>query len=726
MSLALRLAFILVVALAGLVLALLAMASGYESRFDQFYASLLTANIVLAIAMAILVALVVHRAWSRYRQRVFGSRLMIRLALAFALMAIVPVGLVSIVSSQFLAQTIDSWFSQSVDSGLESGAALGRATLDSIQLEAAAQARRLSVALESVSDDRLGDAVETLTEGRDGLEVLVLNAKNKVLAIRSASLFRLVPDMPSSEALTKARATRQFVLIEPRPDAPEWSLQVRVVVSSVPVFVGADQIRFVQWVEPIPDALARNIDLLNRGYSDYRQLALGKEGIRQIYEVTLTFTLLLAIFGALLAAVLLSAWLAGPLRSLEKATKAVAEGDYPRLRESGAGHELGDLIRSFNEMTAQLQEATRLAIENQREREATARFLEQLLSHLSAGVMVFDGDWRLKQFNPSAAHILSQPLESFIDVSISEMPVLSMAARDLEERLRAAPEDQRQLDVTRGDGRQVSLLLNASQMPRQHEDDQPQYVLVFDDISDLLSAQRAKTWSDLARRLAHEIKNPLTPIQLSAERLLKRLSGRIAPEDREILGKSCQTIVEQVAGLKAMVDEFRDYARLPEAKPTVLQLGQLVQDVLPLYASDPRVGCADVAGAPVVMADQAQMRQVIHNLIQNAQDALGDGLAGEILLSVGRDQASGNAYLRVDDTGPGIAPEMQAKLFEPYSTNKPKGSGLGLAIVRKIAEENHATIALHNRLDAHGRVLGARAELQFAEVVNQAENSRHG
>ena len=726
MSLALRLAFILVVALAGLVLALLAMASGYESRFDQFYASLLTANIVLAIAMATLVALVVHRAWSRYRQRVFGSRLMIRLALAFALMAIVPVGLVSIVSSQFLAKTIDSWFSQSVDSGLESGAALGRATLDSIQLEAAAQARRLSVALESVPDDRLGDAVETLTEGRDGLEVLVLNAKNKVLAIRSASLFRLVPDMPSSEALTKARATRQFVLIEPRPDAPEWSLQVRVVVSSVPVFIGADQIRFVQWVEPIPDALARNIDLLNRGYSDYRQLALGKEGIRQIYEVTLTFTLLLAIFGALLAAVLLSAWLAGPLRSLEKATKAVAEGDYPRLRESGAGHELGDLIRSFNEMTAQLQEARRLAIENQREREATARFLEQLLSHLSAGVMVFDGDWRLKQFNPSAALILSQPLESFIDASIFEMPVLSIAARDLEERLQSAPEDQRQLDVTRGDGRQISLLLNASQMPRQSVDDQPQYVLVFDDISDLLSAQRAKTWSDLARRLAHEIKNPLTPIQLSAERLLKRLSDRIAPEDREILGKSCQTIVEQVAGLKAMVDEFRDYARLPEAKPTALHLGQLVQDVLPLYASDPRVKCADVAETPVVMADQAQMRQVIHNLIQNAQDALGDGVAGEIVLSVGRDHSNANAYLRVDDSGPGIAPEMQGKLFEPYSTNKPKGSGLGLAIVRKITEENHATIALHNRVDAQGRVLGARAELQFAEVPNQAENSRHG
>jgi len=293
-SLALRLSFILVVALAGLVLALLAMASGHQSRLDEFYAGLLTANIVLAIAMAVLVVLVLHRAWSRYKQKAFGSRLMIRLALAFALMAIVPVALVSIVSSQFLAKTIDSWFSESVESGLESGASLGRATLDAIQLDAASQARRLAVSLESVADDNLADAVETITEGREGLEILVMNSKNKVLAIRSASLFRLVPDMPSAEALARARNSRQFVLIEPRPDAPEWALQVRAVVSSVPVFVGSDQIRFVQWVEPIPDALARNIDALNRGYSDYRQLALGKEGIRQIYEVTLTFTLLLA------------------------------------------------------------------------------------------------------------------------------------------------------------------------------------------------------------------------------------------------------------------------------------------------------------------------------------------------------------------------------------------------------------------------------------------------
>lgn len=725
-SLALRLSFVLVVALAGLVLALLAMASGHQSRLDEFYAGLLTANIVLAIAMAVLVVLVLHRAWSRYQQKAFGSRLMIRLALAFALMAIVPVALVSIVSSQFLAKTIDSWFSESVESGLESGASLGRATLDSIQLDAASQARRLAVSLESVADDNLAEAVETITEGREGLEVLVMNSKNKVLAIRSASLFRLVPDMPSAEALARARNSRQFVLIEPRPDAPEWALQVRAVVSSVPVFVGSDQIRFVQWVEPIPDALARNIDALNRGYSDYRQLALGKEGIRQIYEVTLTFTLLLAIFGALLAAVLLSAWLAGPLRSLDRATKAVAEGDYPRLRESGAGHELGDLIRSFNEMTRQLQEAKRIALDNQREREVTTRFLEQLLSHLSAGVMVFDERWRLIQFNPSASIILSQSLQPYVGRPLSELPALSSAADILEQRLQVEIEDQRQLDITRGDGQLVSLLVNASQMPAQSPLEHTQYVIVFDDISALLSAQRAKTWSDLARRLAHEIKNPLTPIQLSAERLLRKLTDRVNPDDREVLNKSCQTIVEQVAGLKAMVDEFRDYARLPEARPAPLNLRQLLQDVLPLYASDPRVKCADVAETPVVMADQAQMRQVIHNLIQNAQDALGDGVAGEILLSVGRHHANANAYLRVDDSGPGIAPEMQGKLFEPYSTNKPKGSGLGLAIVRKIAEENHATIALHNRVDAQGRVLGARAELQFAEVPNQAENSRHG
>ena len=731
MSLALRLALLVVVALAAAFLALLATASGQESRLDEWYGWLVGMNLVLSVAMASLVLLVFARTWRRYRQRVFGSRLMIRLALAFALMGVVPVGLVAMVSSQFLAKTIDSWFSQSVDGGLESGAALGRATLESIQIEATTQARRLALALEAQPDETLGEAVEILTDGRDGrdgLEVLVLNAKGRVLAIRSASLFRLVPDMPSAEALNRARATRQFLIIEPRPDGPEWGLQVRAVAMSVPTTLGADQIRFVQWLEPVPDALARNIDALNKGYSDYRQLALGKEGISRIYGVTLTLTLLLSVFAALLAAALLSAWLAGPLRALERATKAVAEGDYPRLREDAAKHELGDLIRSFNEMTRQLQEARHLAVSNQREREATASFLEQVLSHLSAGVLVFDGDWKLLRFNPGAARILGAGLSERMGQPMSSLPLLKSQASTIISALANVAEDQRQLEVPRPDGQIVTLLTSTSRLPNQDPGEPDQFVLVFDDISDLMSAQRAKTWSDMARRLAHEIKNPLTPIQLSAERLQRRLVDRLSVEDREILDKSCDTIVAQVAGLKAMVDEFRDYARLPTAQPKPLDLGRLLEEIMPLYAADGRVACRLAPQPAVVLADQGQLRQVLHNLVQNAQDAVGDDPDARITLHTGWTQTAEGprAVIRVDDTGPGIPVALAGRLFEPYVTTKPRGSGLGLAIVKKIAEENRATISLETLRDEHDEILGARAQLQFADPSIQAENRGHG
>ncbi|MEY3095305.1 MAG: hypothetical protein RIR74_397 [Pseudomonadota bacterium] len=728
MSLALRLGLLVVVLSAAVFLALLAMASGQESRLDDWYAWLVGMNLVLSAAMATLVVLVLARTWRRHRQRVFGSRLMIRLALAFAPMGIVPVGLVAVVSSQFLAKTIDSWFSQSVDGGLESGAALGRATLEAIQVEAMTQARRLALALEAQPDDALSEAVETLTDGRDGLEVLVLNAKGRVLAIRSASLFRLVPDMPSAEALNRARAARQFVIIEPRPEGPPWGLQVRALAMSVPATLGADQIRFVQWLEPVPEPLARNIDALNKGYSDYRQLALGKEGISRIYGVTLTLTLLLAIFAALLAAALLSAWLAGPLRALERATKAVAEGDYPKLRDDAAKHELGDLIRSFNEMTRQLQEARDLAMANQRDREAAAFFLEQVLSHLSAGVLVFDGRWQLVRFNPGAVRILGAGLSERMGESLSALPLLKSQADTIMAALAESAEDQRQMEVSRSDGQLVTLLTSTSRLPSQDPDQSDQFVLVFDDISDLMSAQRAKTWSDMARRLAHEIKNPLTPIQLSAERLQRRLLEKLSPEDKEVLDKSCDTIVTQVAGLKAMVDEFRDYARLPMARPTPLHLGQLLREIMPLYAADARVVCEPDPAPATIMADQAQMRQVLHNLVQNAQDAVGDAPDARVVIHTGWvDTPDGpRAVIRVDDNGPGIPAALAGRLFEPYVTTKPKGSGLGLAIVKKIAEENRATISLETRRDEHDEPIGTRAQLQFADPAIQAENQTHG
>ena len=728
MSFLLRLSLLLVFAMAAGILALLSMASGNESRVDSFYSWLVAANLVVVLAMAGLVSWVVVRAVRRHRARVFGSRLMVRLALAFAAMGIIPVVLVSLVSVQFLARSIDSWFSQGVERALDSGSALGRATLEAIQLETLSQARRLGVSLESVADENLNEAIETATLGREGLEVLVLNLKGRALAIRSASLFRLVPDMPSAEALERARVSRQFVIIEPRNDGPEWALQVRAIVLSIRPEPGLDQVRFVQWREPVPDALAQNIDLLNQGYSDYRQLALGKDGIRKIYGVTLSFALLLALFGALLTAVLLSAWLAGPLRSLERATRQVAGGDYPRIREDSTDHELNDLVRSFNDMTGQLEEAKRLALENQQKREASSRFLEQVLSHISAGVLVFDQDWQLTQFNPGAERLLRQPLTEALGAPLQALPILTDFAQDLIAAMARVSEDQQQHNVQAEDGATTSLLINISRLPNPVVDAPPLYVLVFDDISALMAAERIRAWSDIARRMAHEIKNPLTPIQLSAERMERRLLDKLLPADRELLQKSCTTIVDQVNGLKALVDEFRNYARLPAAQPDHVDLSVLIQEVMGLYASDPRIEAQIESSSCWVWADRGQLIQVIHNLVQNAQDAVMDQDSGRIAIvcqKVRRDSGHEVCRVRVEDNGPGLSPGIMHRVFEPYVTTKPKGTGLGLAIVKKIMEENQAAITVKNRTDAQGAILGVTVELEFAYQPLVSENSRH-
>ena len=731
MSLTLRLSLLLALVMGGALLALLSQASESESRLDGFFSWLLTANIFVVGAMAVLAVLVIVRAVRRLRNKVFGSRLMIRLALAFAVMGIVPVVLVSLVSVQFLARSIDSWFSESVESALDSGRSLGRATVDALQAETILQARRLAVALESVSDEELSEVVAAATSGREGLEVLVLNLKGQVLAVQSSSLFRLLPDVPDAELIEKARAARQLVMIEPIPGAAPWALQVRALVLSIRPEPGLRQVRMVQWKEPIPQVLAESIYSLNEGFTDYQQLALGKEGIRTIYGVTLSLALLLAVFSSVLMAVLLSGWLSGPLRALEKATKAVGSGDYRPIREDTTDHELNDLVRSFNEMTRQLLEAQGLARENQKKTEAARAFLSQVLAHISAGVLVFDTDWRLLQFNQAAERLLGKTLEPELTQSRLQDIWPDDQINSLSKALDLASESQEQLEFSQATG-VATFIVSGTRLPEHpNQDGGPRFILVFDDVTGLISAERARAWAEMARRMAHEIKNPLTPIQLSAERLQLKLSDRLASDDRDLLERSCNTIVEQVRSLKTMVDEFRSYARLPCANPERINLRSLVAELMPLYVSDPSIEVMDSDDC-WVWADRGQLIQILHNLVQNAQDAC----ASPEFVAAG----SGDAFaplkeekkpkikigcknlmslkepfclLIVEDNGPGIPNAMLGRLFEPYVTTKPKGTGLGLAIVKKIAEENRAEIRLENCMDASGRILGARAVLML-------------
>jgi nitrogen fixation/metabolism regulation signal transduction histidine kinase len=714
-SLALKLALLLVFVLAAGLLVLLASASSSSSVVDRFYPWLVGANAAVAAVMAALTVWVVLRAVQRYRRKVFGARIMVRLAVAFALISAIPVSLVSIVSAQYLAKTIDSWFGQGVNVALESGVALGRASLETISSDAMTRARRVALSIEDVPPSEMLALIEKVVDGREGVDVLVLGPSGAVLASRSAKLMALVPEIPSAQALDRARAARQFVAVEPGTAGAEQSLQVRAIAMGVRKSRLGEEAFFVQWLEQIPNSLTQNLEALNTGVREYQQLALGKEGLRKIYGVTLALTLLLAFLGALISSVLLSGWLAGPLRQLERATKAVASGDYRPLRvDPSSNDELNVLVASFNEMTSQLNEARSLAEKNRVRLEESNLFLQEVLSHLSAGVLIFNADWRLADFNASADRILEHPLAPYRGQPIGQLPILAGCASQLSAGLGSDADVQFQHEGARQDGSAITLLVSATRLPGK----QAQVVVIVDDIGELLSAQRARDFAEMARRLAHEIKNPLTPIQLSAERLQRRLSERLAGDDADLLGRSTATIVDQVNALKAMVDEFRNYARLPAANPEPVELSSLLLQTL--YASDPRIQWPCAGGDFWVLADRAQLIQVVHNLIQNAQDAMAEQPAGVIMLSLAKaSDAQGGArvQLKVSDQGPGISPEAKARLFEPYFTSKAKGSGLGLAIVKKIVEENRGKVTLINRSESGvEQSVGAVAIVEFAKL----------
>jgi nitrogen fixation/metabolism regulation signal transduction histidine kinase len=487
-----------------------------------------------------------------------------------------------------------------------------------------------------------------------------------------------MPDLPSAQTLRQARTNRGYAAVDAAPGSP-LSLRVLVPLETRGI---ADEMQFLQVRSNVPASLARNAEAVEAAYRDYRELAISREGLKRIYVVTLSFALLIALFVAVAVAVTQSNLLAEPLANLAQATQAVARGDFSRQAPVTSRDELGVLTESFNSMTRQLEEARRVAESSRLALEAAHGYLENILANLSAGVLVFDHEFRLSASNHGAQSILGSELNAF--------------AGRMREHFLAHGEESWQLELALK-GTAKTLHARGARLPRATGGG---YVVVIDDVTQLIHAQRATAWAEVARRLAHEIKNPLTPIQLSAERLEMKLADRLSPEDAEVLRRSTETIVNQVSALKAMVDDFRDYARLRAPAPAPLDLNALVRDVLALYETSKTPIASRLAPElPPVWADSAQMRQVIHNLVQNAQDALesaaADGLRPSI--EVRTELAGDRVRLAVSDNGGGFPEELMARIFEPYVTTKPRGMGLGLAIVKKIVDEHHGSVAIENR-----------------------------
>jgi nitrogen fixation/metabolism regulation signal transduction histidine kinase len=685
---------------------LLATASANTALFARSYNLLLVLNGTMVVVLMGLVGYQLLRLRKQHKAGVFGSRLAARLVLLFALIAVLPGALLYGVSVQFLGRSIESWFDVRVDRALEGGLNLARNSLDYLLKETTNKATQLALTLQEAEPGSLSSRLNRASEQAGIYEAGLFSSSGGVLAVAGVSGSTLTPEPPPAQALRRARLQLTYSAIEQMGDQ---GLVLRVVVpvnSSDPL----EPLRVLQVVEPVPKQLQQDADKVQAGYRDYQEISFSRTALKRLYALTLTLTLLLALLSALGLAVVLSEQFSRPLGLLAEGTRAVAQGDFSRRHPVQSRDELGVLTESFNTMTAQLAEAQQKEEENRRAIETTRAYLESVLGNLSAGVLAFDNAFRLRTANPSAAVILQQPLADLIGVPLADwgrrMAALAAFADLVAEGFRSGRDGQwqRQAEVSVSNQTRV-LLMRGSGLPGEPA---PGCVVVFDDVSELVQAQRDAAWAEVARRLAHEIKNPLTPIQLSAERLAVKLTGKLDGADEEALMRGTQTIIAQVAAMKHMVDDFAIYARQPRpGKMQPVNLNALLLDVLALYENlRPYVSLKIPEHDAVIRGEPTRLRQVFHNLIQNALDAQVDVAdpAYEFAVELRGDELA----LSVADAGSGFPEDMMRRAFEPYVTTKAKGTGLGLAIVKKIVDEHHGRVTIENR-----RPRGARVTLHF-------------
>ncbi len=688
--------FLCVVTGAALVY-LMSEASSNTELFAKNYPLLLGLGGGLSLGLMGLIAYQLVLLRRKLKARVFGSKLTLRLMVVFALMALIPGGLVYAISFQFLQRSIESWFDVRVDQSLAGGLNLARSALENSLKELKQKADAMSLELAS-SQSAEAAALNRLREQHSIEEATLMTPRGRIIAQSGSEPVALLPDLPSANVMRQVRSQQAVRSIE---SIPERGLYLRVIVP-VNVLTIAEDIRVLQVLQRVPTAIANDAKVVEQGYRDYQELLLARVDLKRLFGLTLTLAMLLTLFSAIALAFVLSERLSSPLSALAEATRAIAKGDYSKLNPVKSRDEFGVLTQSFNTMTRQIADATEAMERNQLQLENAKTYLESILSNLTSGVLTFDERFYVKTMNGAANDILSVPAGAFHGVKLPEWARhLSAVAPFAEVALRhfsvaKAGQWEEQMEYRRGDG-QRTLLLRGTRLGAHGDNG---YVVVFDDITHLLQAQRDAAWGEVARRLAHEIKNPLTPIQLAAERMQHKLKDKLPASEADLLARSTATIVNHVAALKGMVDDFTQYAHASRMNARPVVLNDLVREVLFLYeAMGMTIEARLAEGLPAVYADPAMLRQVLHNLFQNAIDAL-TGVDDPRIL-VATSPATGGVLLTVRDNGTGIAEAVMGRIFEPYVTTKPKGTGLGLAIVKKIVDEHHGRILVEN-VKPHG------------------------
>ncbi|MDA8384139.1 MAG: ATP-binding protein [Betaproteobacteria bacterium] len=680
--------------LGAVLLFLLSKASANTPLFAQDYPLLLGLGGVLAVSLLLLIAYQLWHLKRRIRARVFGAKLTLRILLMFSVMALLPGAIVYGISVQFLTRSIDSWFNVRVDNALYSGLSLGQTALDNLRVDLAKKATSMAFSLADQPAARRLYTLDRLREQMGVQEAALFDQDGHVVAFSGGEgAPSLAPNPPDPSILQQVRQQRPYSALESSPDK---GLFLRAVVP-VDVLSLTEDMLVLELIQPVPTRLAHDADAVQSVYRAYEELSVARLGLKRLYGLTLTLTLLLALFSAMALAFLLSERLSAPLGLLAEGTRAVAKGDFTLMHPVQTRDELGALMQSFNSMTRQLADAREAAEVNQQQVEMAKAYLESVLANLSSGVLAFDEHLYLRTMNPVAIEILGVGAAATQGLRLFEWGgpgtgLSEFAMRVSQEFLEHGERPwQRQIEFARGPATRV-LLARGTRFSAGSDSG---YVLVFDDVTDLLQAQRDAAWGEVARRLAHEIKNPLTPIQLSAERLEHKLADKLSPGDGEMLARATRTIVAQVNAMKNMVDAFKNYARAPSVNAAALDLNALVREVAVLYESTGDAMRLDLSDRlPPVRGDVTLLRQVIHNLLQNAQDATSAQPRPRVLVHT---EASGPwVKLIVSDNGSGVPEHIKGRIFEPYVTTKSKGTGLGLAVVKKIVEEHQGMVHIED------------------------------
>jgi nitrogen fixation/metabolism regulation signal transduction histidine kinase len=671
-------------------------ATSNSADFGKYYNWLIFFNAIGLIALIGLIAYNVFKLVIQYRLKTIGSRLTARMIGVFVLLTIIPVTIVYYFSLNFIHRSIDSWFDVGIEVALEDSLKLGRSALDLRKREALKKTRLIASEIPNISGNVLFVYLDDMREQQNAIELTLVDHSQSIIA--SSSIDSTI--MPNALSLTDVGDLNEESHYLQLEDSQLSGLAIRVAVK-VQSIDATEKAKTLQALFPFTDRLNDLTINVQAAFDRYKQLSVLRVPLKTSFTLALSLILLLSVLSAIWLAFVAARNLVAPINELVEGTKAVAAGDYEKQLALSGNDELGFLLRSFNTMTRKISHTRAVAKKSQVMEEMQRSYLELVMEHITSGVLTIDETGFIKSGNPAACLIFSVDSLFFTELSIKN--VLTLHPRmtvffDVVQRQMGSQDEWQEEIMIAGPGGNKNLRVTGTTIQSQLGGRREQ-VIVVDDLTELIQAEKDSAWSEMARRLAHEIKNPLTPIQLSAERLQRKLSTEVSGEKQEMLNRYTQTIVQQVEAMKTMVNEFSDYARSASKNPEAIDLNAMLEAIVVLYHdnhTDMLIEVSLDSMKPRILADGVRLRQLVHNLIKNSLETT--GVNGWVKLETKCTEYFGQSCveLSVEDNGKGVAADVVDKIFEPYVTTKVKGSGLGLAIVKKIVDEHGGTVWVDN------------------------------